>query len=140
MVYYSPGGYNSDMFLVGILGWWYGAGWTSRLQIMFDRLKATADFFSIGLMLATLFAPFRQISAGRVSGSMADQMRAFADRTVSRVVGAVARLFMIIAGVIILTIQALFGVIIMLFWPLVPLFPIVGLIAMVIGWVPQWQM
>lgn len=128
------------MFLVGILSWWYGAGWTGRLQMMLDRFKTTADFFSIGLMVATLFAPFRQISAGRVSGSMADQVRAFADRTVSRVVGAFARLFMIIAGVIILSIQTLFGIIIMLFWPLVPLFPVVGFIAMAIGWVPQWQM
>ena len=131
--------YNYSMFLVGILGWWYGGGWTSRLQMIVNRLKATADFFSIGLMFKTLFAPFRQISAGRISGSVADQMRAFADRTVSRVVGAIARMCMIIAGVIVLSIQSLFGLIIMLFWPLIPLFPIVGLIAMVIGWVPTWQ-
>lgn len=127
------------MFLVGILGWWYGGGWTSRLQMILDRLKATADFFSIGLMFSTLFAPFRQISAGRVDGSPADQMRAFADRTISRVIGAIARFFMIIAGVLVLATQSLIGLMIMLFWPLVPIFPIIGLIAMVIGWVPAWQ-
>ncbi|HUC96149.1 MAG TPA: hypothetical protein VMR16_00600 [Candidatus Saccharimonadales bacterium] len=126
------------MFLVGILSWWYGNGWASRIQTMKDRLASSADFFSVGQLASTVFAPFRQISAGKVSGSIGDQMRAFLDRTVSRFVGAFVRIFMIIFGLAVMLLQIIFGIIVIVVWPILPLFIVIGLIMMVIGWVPQW--
>ena len=54
------------MFLVGIFQWWYGAGWRRHMQRVGLGVLRTADFFSIGLLVRTLFDPFRQISAGQV--------------------------------------------------------------------------
>jgi len=127
------------MFLVGIISWWYGDGWKGQLLRVRDRLVATARFFSIGQLLDTLFSPFRQISAGGTSGSIATQMRAFFDKTLSRIIGAIVRLFTILAGIIILTIQALYELIILIMWLILPLIPIVGFIAFAIGWVPKWM-
>jgi hypothetical protein len=138
MVYYRANGYNIDMFLVGILSWWYKKGWAEQIQTIKDRLASSADFFSVGQLMATLFAPFRQISAEKVSGSIGDQLRALLDRTISRFVGAAVRIFMIIFGLIAMFFQIIFGAIVVVIWPIIPLFVIIGLIMMVIGWVPKW--
>ena len=96
------------------------------------------DFFSIGLLLSTLFAPFRQISAGQAQGSLDNQMHAFFDKLSSRFIGAFMRIFMIIIGLVVMALQIVYGFIVMIIWPIVPLVPVIGLIAMAIGWVPQW--
>lgn len=136
MVYYSSSGYNEAMFLVGILTWWYGSGWRKRAMIIGERIASTNDYFSVGLLLSTLFSPFRQISSGSVDGPLVAQLRGFVDKLISRVIGAIVRSFMIIFGLIIIVLQLIFGGIVLAFWTLIPLFPIVGLIIMVIGWVP----
>ena len=100
MVYYSLSRYNEDMFLVGILSWWYGDGWKQRFLMIKDRLSHTSDYFSISILIKTLFSPYRQISAGNVSGPIGVQIRAAIDRLISRVVGMFVRLFVIIAGVL----------------------------------------
>lgn len=126
------------MFLVGILQWWYGRGWISEVTRISQRLQSTAAFFSIGQLALTLFAPFRQISAGSVGGGINVQFRAFIDRTISRCVGAVVRLFTIIGGMIILCLQAVVGVVTIAGWSVVPLLPVVGLLLFATGWAPQW--
>ena len=127
------------MFLVGIISWWYGSGWKGQLQRIRDRIKATAAYFSIGQLFSTLFSPFRQISVGSTSGSIAVQLRAFSDKTISRGIGAIVRLFTILAGVIIMIIQFIFELVILVLWLVLPIFPIVGLIMFAIGWVPSWM-
>lgn len=138
MVYYSLNGYNEDMFLVGILSWWYGDGWRQRYSLIISRLARISDYFSIGLLLSTLFAPYRQISAGSVKGSAGVQLRAFIDRLISRFVGLFVRLFMVIFGLIALAFQIVASSIVLLFWLLIPAFPLVGLILFAIGWAPTW--
>lgn len=126
------------MFLVGILTWWYGDGWRKRVVMVGGRIARSNDYFSVGLLLATLFSPFRQISAGAVEGSFGVQMRALLDRLISRMIGMIVRTFMIIIGLIVIFFQAIFGGIVVLAWLLVPLLPIMGLLMLVIGWVPSW--
>lgn len=126
------------MFLVGILTWWYGDGWRERAGLIRHRIASTNDYFSVGLLLTTLFAPFRQISAESVSGSLAVEMRAFFDKLISRIIGAIVRSFMIIFGLVVILLQVLFGGLVLVTWAIVPAFPIIGLLMMVIGWVPSW--
>lgn len=126
------------MFLVGLISWWYGRGWREQLGIMKRRLGATAGFFSIGQLALTLFAPFRQISAGHISGPFGAVMRGLVDNLISRVIGAIVRLFTIIAGLVVLAVQAVYEVVIAIGWLFVPLLPVAGFIIFAIGWVPQW--
>lgn len=127
------------MFLVGILGWWYGDGWHKRAGIIGRRIVRTNDYFSVGLLLVTLFAPFRQISAGSVEGSLAIQLRAFFDHLISRMIGAIVRTFMIVFGLVVMVLQLMLGAVVLSVWVLIPLFPVFGLLLFVIGWVPLWQ-
>lgn len=108
------------------------------MRITRERLIASTDYFSIGLLITSLFAPFRQISAGQVDGPIADRMRAFADRSISRLVGSIVRSGMILSGLVVMLFQSLFGAIEIAVWPVIPFFPVIGLIMMIIGWVPRW--
>jgi hypothetical protein len=127
------------MFLVGMISWWYGRGWRGQFRRVRSRLAQTASFFSIGQLLMTLFAPFRQISAGRVDGSFAVVMRALADRLLSRVIGSIVRSFTIIVGIIALVFQTLYESIVLIVWLFLPVFPVAGLVMLAVGWVPAWM-
>lgn len=128
--------YNKSMFIVGLLSWWYGAGWRGRARGFRDTLAAAMDYFSIDLLLKTLFSPFRQISAGNVQGSLNVQMHAFFDQLISRAIGGVMRTVMILVGVVALVAYTVIGSILLLLWPIVPLAPIVGIVLAGIGWTP----
>ncbi|MBN9397726.1 hypothetical protein BGO18_03960 [Candidatus Saccharibacteria bacterium 47-87] len=127
------------MFLVGLISWWYGRGWTQQWKQIAGRFAATIEFFSIGQLTATLFSPFRQISAGGGDGSFGGAVRAFADQMISRCIGAFVRFCTILIGVVAIILQALYELVIMVAWWFVPLLPIIGAIMMAIGWVPIWM-
>ncbi len=133
MVYYSLRGYNNGMFLVGILSWWYGDGFSRRIQLIKERLISSIDFFSIDILLSSFFAPFRQISAGNVSGPIGDQIRAFFDKLLSRIVGAIVRSFVIFFGLIVIFLQLIFSLLTIIVWLILPTFPVIGLILTAVG-------
>lgn len=124
------------MFIVGLLGWWYGAGWRIAAIRTGERIMATVDFFSIDLLIGTLFAPFRQISAGQVRGPLGVQLHALFDRLVSRLIGAMVRSFLIIAGSIVLVCTLIIGAALLIGWALLPLMPIVGVVLSTMRWLP----
>lgn len=124
------------MFIVGLLQWWYGAGWRGCMARAGERLLATADFFSIDLLLTSLFAPFRQIAVGKVQGSLEVQFRAFIDLLMSRLIGAMVRTFLIVAGSVSLAVVVLSSLLLIVGWLVVPLLPLLGLGATVTGYMP----
>lgn len=94
------------------------------------RVVSILRFFSVGMLLGSLFAPFRQISAGRVRGNIKTQVIAWGDRQFSRVIGAVVRLALIIIGVSMALIVSVVGLVVIIVWPLLPIAPLVGLFLM----------
>lgn len=134
MVYYNLTSYNSDMFLTNILSWWYTAGLVKCFDDMKYRLLVTADLFSIGLLFETLFAPFRQISAGGGgSGPIGVQVRALFDNLISRLVGFFVRFLMIIIGIIVLFLQIIASLVYLIFWVIFPFMPVAGLVLSIVG-------
>lgn len=132
-------GYNKHMFIVGILSWWYSTGWIARVFAVKNQLVRTYDYFSIGLLASSLFAPYRQISAGGVKGPVSVMLRAFFDRQLSRVIGAVARTILIVIGLVWIAVQVTIGVLTIIGWSMLPFAPLAGFILMVSGWVPSWR-
>lgn len=123
-----------------MLSWWYGAGWKARALMIRERLEQTLDYFSIDILLRTLFSPYRQISAGQVSGPLAVKWRAFVDRTISRIIGAIVRTMIILIGSFTIVFYALLGVFVLLLWACLPLLPVVGFVLFISGWVPPlWK-
>jgi hypothetical protein len=116
------------MHLVALVSWWYGAGWVRQLLLLRSQVLRALDTFSIGLLLRTLFSPFRQISAGGVRGPIGVQLRAWFDRLVSRFVGAGVRMIVIGIGLAYLAGVLLFGFLRLAMWPLIPILPVIALI------------
>lgn len=131
--------YNMIMVIIGMLSWWYTTGWRQRISLLKEKLASTVDYFSIDLLLRTLFSPYRQISAGKVNGPLGVQMRAFFDRLISRMIGAMIRLFMIIVGVIAIILHTFIGFVLVICWAVVPLMPLLGLLLFMSGWIP-WSL
>ncbi len=128
------------MFLVGLISWWYGRGWIAQWQRILGQFKATLEFFSVGQLAATLFAPFRQISAsGGSDGSFGGAMRALVDKLISRIIGGIVRFFTILIGLVVIVALAVYELVIIVGWWFVPLFPILGCIMFASGWVPTWM-
>lgn len=128
--------YNRVMFIVGLLSWWYGAGWRRCAVSVGDGLLNIYDYFSIDLLIKTLFSPFRQISAGQVNGPLGVQFRAMLDKLISRVIGAIMRSVVIVIGSVALLLSVLLGLARIILWPLVPLVPVVAVVLAMSGWVP----
>jgi hypothetical protein len=110
--------------LVSFISWWYGIGWQDCARRTSKRLSRTTEYFSIGLLIPTMFAPFRQVSAGVTRGPLNMRFQAFIDRTVSRFVGFMMRFFLLIVGLLVLLVLVLSSAIWLIIWPLLPLLPL----------------
>lgn len=110
-----------------------------RVSRLREKLVGTLDYFSIDLLLRTFFSPFRQISAGQVRGPLGVQMRALLDRIISRVIGAMIRLVMIIVGIFAIILYTLIGGLMVAVWGIIPVLPVLGIVLFVSGWVP-WSL
>lgn len=116
------------MLVVAFFSWWYTAGWAQLGKRAGARIVGVLDFFSVGLLLKSLFAPFRQISVGRVNGSLDTQLRAWADRQISRGIGAMVRLSVIGFGLLAAVVMLVVSVALLIIWPVVPLIPFIVMI------------
>ena len=126
------------MAIVGIFWWWYGAGWLAAVKRVIEKISGLYDYFSIDLLLKTLFSPFRQISAGRVDGPLNIVIRAFFDRLLSRVIGAIVRTIVVFIGLFSLAVAVILGLAYIISWALIPLIPFAGMSLMLAGWMP-WR-
>lgn len=97
------------------------------------RIQGVLGFFSVGLLLGSLFAPYHQISAGRAPGNIQAELQAFGDRLFSRVIGAVVRLMLIFTGLAVALLVAILGLILIVAWPLLPIAPLLGVFLMQAG-------
>jgi hypothetical protein len=127
------------MLLMSLFSWWYSDGLKKELVYLAHAMGASLDFFSIGLLIKTLFAPFRQIDAGQAMQAPVDiQVRMFFDRLLSRIIGAVMRLVLIVVGAATLTVQLVGSVAAMAIYLLLPLLPVIGVAMYALGWTPKW--
>lgn len=127
------------MQFVALVSWWYGLGWLDQVSLVRQRFTSTADRYSLGMLVRTLFSPFKQLDAtsGR-GGSLDTRMRAWLDRQISRFIGAMIRSFMIVVGLMALLIEGIAALTRLVVWPLLPIFPIIGFVLALSGWLP-WR-
>ena len=116
------------------LRWWYSAGWYWVIKrSIIERSLHVLEVFSVKEMTSTLFAPFRQTFTNAADGSIGDKLRAFLDKTISRFIGLIIRIVIISAGIICLIFVLVFALIVIIFWPLVPLMPFISIILVITG-------
>ena len=103
-----------------LIVWWYGQGWLLLIHNVQRRLVRTSHLFSVPILVRTLFAPWRRIMT-YPGASIGEHARALADNLVSRAVGLVVRLLVLVAAGVMLLGVCLAGIIEIIAWPLVPL-------------------
>ena len=121
------------MLLLDIFRWWYTPGFSVLLRGLKDSFAQTFDRFSFGSLLATLFAPFRQIDAGATGRGLSEKVQAWLSRSVSRLIGCLVRLVIFAVGLVVLLVKAVVSVVLLVFWPLAPLLPVVFLGCLLVG-------
>lgn len=127
------------MLFVSFFKWWYSDGWQQRARKIATSLDGVIDYFSISLLVKTLFQPFRQDSNGRVDGALDAKMHALAENLISRVLGALIRLVVLIFGMLSIAAFAIWSVIVLVGWAIVPVAPLVGIVLASLGVVPSWE-
>jgi hypothetical protein len=95
-----------------------------------------SDTFSIPLLIRTLFAPFRQISASEQGRSIDEKFKVALDKLFSRCVGAVVRTFTIIARLLTLLFLLIISLLRLVLWPVMPLLPVAGVVLMLMVGTP----
>lgn len=122
------------MLVVGFFQWWYLRGWTDFIHKMMGVLQNLADSFSISLLARTLFAPYKQISAyGSGEISFQAQISDFFDKLLSRVIGFILRISLILIGIFVMLLDIIFSCVAILLWPLLPFLPIVCVVLAIVG-------
>lgn len=115
-----------------LLSWWYGPGWTQAIRRIYKWASDVERAFSAGLLLQTLFEPWRRIVS--VGGRSLDvKIRNAIDNLISRLVGTSVRFLVLIAAGAAILGAALFGLFVAIAWPLIPLTILYCLVRGVIG-------
>jgi len=110
------------MLFVSFIRWWYGPGWRGTVRETRRRLGDLARNFSLGILLKTLFAPWKQLDAfsGQNRGLDA-KFRAWLDKSISRFIGFLVRsatLWAAFFGLVFLLLSRMAWILI---WPCLPL-------------------
>jgi hypothetical protein len=109
--------------MLDLVGWWYGSGWTGRLNSTRRRLAGLAEAFSITTLLRTLFSPWRRIVT-YPGASIDAKLRALGDNLISRCVGFTVRFFTLLAAAAAFLGLCIAGMLELILWPLLPLLAI----------------
>ena len=110
--------YNTLM-IFELFRWWYGAGWRKMLHSVVAAPTAVERNFSVAILLDTLFAPWKRIVS--VQGRSLDtKVQAMFDNLVSRLVGFVVRLFVLLTAALSIVFTMIGSVIVATVWPFVP--------------------
>lgn len=118
--------------ILEMLRWWYVSGWAQAARRIASWTQGIEETFSLSLLAQTLFSPWRRIVTLPGRGLDA-KVHAMLDNLVSRFVGFVIRIFVIIAAVISLLFTVLAGITLTIIWPLIPLAFVVCVVKGIIG-------
>jgi len=123
------------MAITEMFFWWYSHGWQVFIEKIRTWFSSVTDFFSMDSLIRTLFKPYRQISAGSASGTASLDLKfhMFLDRLVSRFIGFISRLILLLAGTIIIILVGALSLILIILWPIIPFLPITGIILSIAG-------
>ena len=107
------------MLVVEFFSWWYSRGWQGIIAGAKHRLEGVMEAFSISTFLRTLFAPWRRIVTAPGRGLDA-HVRAALDNSVSRLIGFIIRLAVLLAAGVMLVLFSIGSVLLIILWPCLP--------------------
>ena len=121
--------------MIDFVSWWYSRGWSYFAHTLVEKLRNIADFFSFSVLIRTFFAPFHQISTVEDDpyGGPMHYLSVFFDKLLSRTIGAIVRLFIMIFGIIAFILDAILSLILVIIWPALPILPAACVVLCIMG-------
>ena len=107
--------------MITYFSWWYGQGLVGFWRAIEVMTEKVFSFFSINLLLRTLFDPWKRDISHVENASLDIVFKIFLDNLVSRLIGAICRFFIIIIGLIITMIFFLVLLSVFFIWILLPI-------------------
>lgn len=108
------------MLAFEFFSWWYGRGWKQAASNFKPRLQSISDSFSVSQLLSTLFEPWRRIIT-YPGASLDERFHAWADNVLSRIIGFIVRITVILAAAVIVSVVTILSIIEIVLWPLLPI-------------------
>ena len=125
------------MFM-SFLTWWYGKGLAWRAEKILDGIERSIDTFSLGLLIKTWFAPFRQIDALGVSNASIEvRIKKSFDKLFSRFLRALLRPIFLTMRISFISFKAIWGLVMLILWLISPVLPIILAVIFTTGWTPK---
>src|SRR5688572_8031457 len=106
--------------LMDYLFWHYRNGISDAKNLSKNLLWFLWNFFSINLLLKTLFSPWQKLNERRTKGSLQSFFESLVINTLMRLVGAVIRLIFIFLGLIIIAFSAVLLFFFNILWLIMP--------------------
>ena len=107
---------------------WYASSIRKTSQIVWLLVLKNLDYFSIPILLKTLLAPWKRDIINTQGMTLNERFRVWVFNLISRLVGAVIRLFTIFFGLFLTLFIMVFGLAAAVVWILLPFLILVGLI------------
>lgn len=112
--------------------WWYSAGLKWAFQVASFVVYRLSDFFSVNILLKTLFSPWKNDVLRAQNISLGDQFKLWQQNSVSRLVGFVIRLILLLIALLALVASSFVLTLSLLVWLLTPVLiitlPVAGLL------------
>jgi small-conductance mechanosensitive channel len=105
------------MALIFLLSWWYGRGWVWIVKGTIHKIEGIAEAFSVGILIRTLFAPWKQIQSEK---TLQNFLQSTLDNFISRFIGACVRTVMLLTAIISIIGISVGGLAAIIIWPIFP--------------------
>ncbi len=112
------------MLILDFISWWYSKGLIKYLSQIKHSLSKIIDYFSISILLKTLFHPFKLIANYQTGRDLASKIGAWGDRMVSRMVGFVIRFVTLLIALVTIILALIVSCFRIVFWLILPLLPV----------------
>ncbi len=110
-------------FALYYINWHYTAGILDLIGIIQNFIWFFYNFFSIPLLLKTLFLPLNKLGEGYAhSLEPSKWVETFIVNTLMRLVGALLRLTLVLLGIIFIILTFIVGIAFLIVWLLAPIF------------------
>jgi hypothetical protein len=105
--------------------WWYTDGWKHAVVSIKTRIQSVMEQFSVGILVGTLWEPWKQIKSYAWQGSsVGDKMRVAFDNGFARLFGFILRMSLITIALVVSIFVGAWSILLVIIWPLIPLLPI----------------
>lgn len=111
---------NIVLFSLHYFTWHYSRAFKDLLHTWANFFWFLIQFFSIPLLFRTLFSPFKRITDEQPHTGLEDFFETLVMNVMSRIVGAIARLFILLIGVIVLITWCVLLIGLLIFWLFAP--------------------